>query len=373
MNARHLSHALIAAAAVLLCAVSVRAQAPEASLARPVSTPLPDRAPAIAGDNQADPGYAMYKDGYALVLEEKWREARKKFAELTAQHPRSEYMDDAHYWSAYSLKHIDRKAALEAYEKFIEAYPKSSYCDDAMADLNDLRPQAYVRAPRGAGVAIAPVTPRPGHAPMAPSMRSMERAMKLELRQMSRAGRGLLAPLPFRGHALEEDLDPATRLKMEALYALGETTEDDKSYTTLKDVALDMSQPRPLREAAMDALTNFSKHDVLQVFVEIATRDTNMDIQGFAIDFIGEHGSDKNQRVTVLADLYRSLPRSRADQRETIVYTIADVGNDKAVDFLKTVALSDANYDLRRDAVYYLGNIGGEKARSALYEILKSK
>ena len=49
------------------------------------------------------------------------------------------------------------------------------------------------------------------------------------------------------------------------------------------------------------------------------------------------------------------------------------MGNDKAVDFLKNVAMSDEDFDLRRDAVYYLGNIGGEKARSALYEILKSK
>ena len=37
---------------------------------------------------------------------------------------------------------------------------------------------------------------------------------------------------------------------------------------------------------------------------------------------------DKNQRVTVLEDLFRSLPKSRAEGRRTIVYTIADVGND---------------------------------------------
>jgi len=105
--------------------------------------------------------------------------------------------------------------------------------------------------------------------------------------------------------------------------------------------------------------------------VEIAQKDTSADIQAFAVDYIGEHGSDKNQRVGVLEDLYRSLPKSRAGQRKTIVYTIADIGNDRAVDFLRTVALTDESYDLRRDAVYYLGSIGGDNARSALYEILK--
>lgn len=186
-----------------------------------------------------------------------------------------------------------------------------------MADLNDLRAQAVVgvSVSTGARTAIAPVTPRPGRAPL-PPVRSMERALRLEMRQLGRIGRPQAFSLPFRSLAREDDLDPTTRLKMEALYALGETAEDDRSYATLRDVAIDVKQPRPLREAAMDALTNFTKHDVLQVFVEIATKDTNRDIQGFAIVFIGEHGSDKNQRVTVLADLYRSLPRSRTDQRQ---------------------------------------------------------
>jgi len=294
---------------------------------------------------------------------------------MLAKYPNSDYADDAQYWSAYSMKHIDRKAAIQEYERFVEAHANSRYYDDAMADLDDLRPQAVVAAPHRAGHGVA-VTPLPSIAPippMAPSHRTMERAMRLELRQLGRMGHNRFIPFLPRALGGDEKLDGATQLKMEALYALGETTEDDKSYSTLRDVALDTKQPRPLREAAMDALTNFTKHDVLQVFVEIATRDTNQDVQGYAIDFIGEHGSDKNQNVTILSDLFRSLPRSRTEQRSTIIYAIADVGNDRAVDFLKNVALSDEEYDLRRDAVYYLGNIGGEKARSALYEILNGK
>jgi RNA polymerase sigma-70 factor, ECF subfamily len=39
-----------------------------------------------------------------------------------------------------------------------------------------------------------------------------------------------------------------------------------------------------LRETAMDVLSNFSKHDVLSLYVEIAKSDTNEDIQNAAID-----------------------------------------------------------------------------------------
>jgi len=222
--------------------------------------------------------------------------------------------------------------------------------------------------------AIAPIPPglprRPTAIAIGPNTGNLLRQMKRDMQHLSVFG-GLRAAGPFAGWRKEEKLDDATRLKVDALYALGEIKEDDKSFSTLKDVALDTRQVRPLREAAMDALSGFTKHDALSVFVEIAQKDTSADIQGFAIDYIGEHGTDKNQRVTVLGDLYRTLPKSRADQRRTIVYTIADVGNDRAVDFLKKVALADEDYDLRRDAVYYLGSIGGENARSALYEILK--
>ena len=374
MKSRHLLFMVIGSACVL-SAVTLSAQVRTAALSGTAAGGGSVAAPAaFAGDNQADPGYPLYKEGYALVLEEKWKEARKKFHELIASHPRSEYADDAQYWSAYSLKHIDRKAAIEAYEKFIEAHAQSRYVDDAMADLNDLKNTAPAIAPHGSMTVVTPRPPRsPGSVTSAVPMRSFDRHMRLQLHQLNRIGISRAFALPRTPMADDETMDPGTRLKMEALYALGETTEDDKSYTTLREVALDMKQPQPLREAAMDALTNFSKHDVMGVFVEIATRDTNSDIQGFAIDFIGEHGSDKNQRVAVLADLYRKLPRSRTDQRQTIVYTIADVGNDKAVEFLKSVALGDEDYDLRRDAVYYLGNIGGEKARAALYEILKGR
>jgi tetratricopeptide (TPR) repeat protein len=315
-------------------------------------------------DDKSDPGYALYKEGYALMLEEHYPAARKKFEELLAKYPKSSYADDARYWTAYSLRNSDRERAIEDYRKFIREHPKSPYYDDAVADLNAL--QIETPAP-----VVAPV-PRPG-VPVAitPNTENFMRQMKRNLRLMARAGRINMPGMTFPPGEEEERLDNETRLKMDALYALGENREDDRSFSTLREIALDSRQIRPLREVAMDALSGYTKHDALSVFVEIAKKDTNADIQGFAIDYIGEHGTDKNQRVAVLEDLFRSIPKSRTEQRNTIVYTIADVGNDRAVDFLKKVALSDDDFTLRRDAVYYLGSIGGENARSALYEILK--
>ncbi len=336
----------------------------------------PDLVFAQPPDDKDDPGYSAYKAGYNLILDEAWKDARKKLAEVISKYAKSEYVDDAQYWSAYALMHLDTKKAIEAYNKFIKDYPRSRYCDDAIADLGQLNAPFVVTTtsgPDGARVHVAPIgaiavgkTPRPGYSyRLSSGMRRMSRDLSRELQWL---GNGTPRPPHEPGK-----LDPETQLKMEALYAIGNTKEDEKSFQTLKDVATDLKQPRPLREAAIDALSDFKKFDVLPVYIEIARKDTNSEMQMCAIEYIAEHGKDKNKTVDVLVDLFNSLPNRRGEQSEMIFYSIAEVGSDKAVDFLAKVALTHDDYNLRTNAVYYLGSIGGDKARSALYEILKGK
>src|SRR5947208_10478188 len=93
-----------------------------------------------------DPAYKMYKEGYRLVLDEKWEEARQKFAGMTKKYPKSDYLDDAEYWSAIAIKHVDKKKAVDEYERFILKYPNSNYFDDAFADyqgLSTVRPLSF--------------------------------------------------------------------------------------------------------------------------------------------------------------------------------------------------------------------------------------
>jgi hypothetical protein len=318
-----------------------------------------------------DPGCALFKDGYGLILNEEWANARKKFAELLGKYPKSTCVDDAAYWSAYALMHIDRKKAADAYRTFLHTYKASRYYDDAVADLTMLDPMGIATAPRAIPVPRVHDNGRAVTATIAPQMKKLERVLLRESRLYSRLGlASTFTPFPMH---VSEELNKETVLKMEALYALGETREDEKSFTTLKDVALNRAQPEPVREAAMEALSHFTKHDVMPVFVEIARHDTSLLLGSYAIDYIGELGTDKNETVVILIDLFNGTQPGRSDQRETIFYTIADIGNEKAVEFLRNVALTSDEYDLRRDAVFYLGSIGGEKAREALYEILQAK
>lgn len=343
-------------------------------------------------DDQDDPSAKMYKEGYSLIMDEEWDSARKKLEEMVAKYPKSKHGDEAKYWIAYSLKHTDKKKAKESYRQFLKDYPKSKYYDDAVADLNDLEANWVVyTAPSDSGKKVTVVGGKSGNALSlswtpernARQQYRMTRQLQKSLRVMQpRPNLGVPIKVPkvivmpyssLGALAGDEDVDEETRLKMDVLYALGDTKEDSVSYQTLRDVAVDRKQPRQLRNAAMDALSGFKKFEVLPVFIEIAKTDTSEEIQAAAIDYIGQLSKNKNKSVDALTELFNSIPKHRHEQLETVLNSIAEIGNDKAIDFLAGIARSHENYDLRSQAVYYLGNIGGDKAREALYEVLKAK
>ena len=329
-----------------------------------------------SSDKKNDPAYKLYKEGYDLILDESWEDARKKLAEVIKKYPKSDYADDAEYWSAYALRHIDKKKSIVAYEEFIKKYPSSSYYDDAVSDLNNLGSNFMVTTSGDAEVAVSP-TPGKGYAyAVAPSMHQAQRQLSRVMRSMKHVSIGHPVPVPpltFFPSEEEEKPDPETQLRMDALHALGSSKEDSTSFNALRDVAVDRSQARQLRLAAMEELADFRKHDPLPIYLEIAKNDTSEEIQGAAIDYLGMLPKDKNRSVETLIQLFDAIPANRSDQRENIFYSIAEVGNDKAVDFLAHVARTHGSYDLRSQAVYYLGSIGNERARAALYGILKGR
>ena len=324
-------------------------------------------------DPEDDPAYGLYREGYAFVLEEKWDAALAHFTELIAKHPTSAYVDDARYWSAYALKNTDRTKALEAYETFLRTHRQSRYFPDAMADLAQLRLDLTWSTHLHTFMAItAPDEEGNTYSiAVAPRVNGVERQVRFYARQreQQRPVREVDASRLFTGSIA----DPHVRLKIQALTTIGRGKEDRESFDALREIVLDRNQPPVLRIAAVNSLAGFRKHDALPVLEQIARGDTSEELQYTAIGLIGSLPRDKDRAVRVLADLYHSLPADQTTPRESALFAIADVGNDRAVEFLARVATTDENFDLRGDAVFYLGNIGSARARATLVEILRGK
>ncbi|HTP13861.1 MAG TPA: tetratricopeptide repeat protein [Bacteroidota bacterium] len=366
---------------------------------------------AYVRNDEGDPGQTLYKSGYSDILSEQWAKARKTFADLLKRFPHSTYADDARYWSAYALMHMDKQKALAEYRQFINRHPKSAYLSDAVADLGNAERELEAAKVRREFEMMA------RHRGMNDSLmrdskdrirQAMEGDMDAEnlarLSQLgvvydsafsqfpsfgSGIGRGFEG-MNFRGLAMNmrrlgwqvrrtfgpgssSAIDKNTQLRLEALSAIGHGEEDDRGFTTLKDVAVDRSQPVVIRLEAMDQLADFTKHDVSAVFLDLARTDSSEEIQSESLDHLCDCIKDKDKSVQTLATLYRSVPSAHGSQRSMILFEVADIGNDPAVDFLSSVAKQDTSYERRAEALYYLGNIGGEKARSVLYDVLLNK
>ncbi len=415
-------------------------------MAQPPSSSTPARQPdgdvllALLQGRRDDPAFAVYKEGYGFILDERWGEAQKAFNRMFSRYPASKYVEDARYWSTYALARIDREKALEQYGQFLKAYPSSRYLPDALADIAALQGAAPIAAPTPPDSGLIFRSFRlslPNLRLMALNFSRMKRTLRhhlISLKMMRFPLDGEFPAMPGES----DGIDDATRLKIESLRALGETQGDAGALETFRKIALDRTQPLPLREVAIDEMSKLHGTTPLPTLVEIAREDPSRDVRNLAtlsiggvegdkaktldalaglyqslphgredqrayildavaeiggdrsldflagvaktpgdaelqlsaIDYIGETGRDKNKSLGILISLFGSLPKGRTEARQTVLYSVADIGNDRAVDFLVTVARSGEDTQLRSDAVCLLGNIGGDKAKAALYELL---
>lgn len=344
--------------------------------------------PGIPAADPDDPAFAVYREGYNLILEERWEDARKKFAELVRRHPRSAYLDDALYWTAFSWKQTDRRKAMEAYQGFVRDHPRSRYLDDAVADLQLLEVEEELHRVRQQ--LRAPEPPHEFRVRIPEEFRRLEEEFARQLQshelqarsrlQISREGDTLLARTPefhFRLRVNQEEADADTRLQLKVLQALSDGGDDPRTGQALREIVLDRKHPAPLRISALYILAGSHVHDNQKVFLEVARGDTNEEIQRTAIELIARSGRERRRSVEQLIELFRTFDGtsgasgSSAGRLGTTLYAIATIGDERATEFLAEVARSHPNYAIRGDAVFYLGTIGSESARAALVRLLQ--
>jgi hypothetical protein len=349
----------------------------------------PHAQPAPGGGEADDPSYALYRDGYHAILEEHWGEARRLFEELRRRFPASRYRDDAEYWTAFSWKQDDPGKAREAYEKFIRERSGSTYFGDAIADLRMIEIEA----------ALADIPqPPPSIAPIGQEIRirlpeelrrierDMERIARTQAMMMHRnlmvirEGDTLLAKVPppsMRIRVLPPIAgDPELQIRINALDAMITGKRDESAFKVLHDIALDGRQPVPIRQVALNSLTEFPQKDPGAVFLSVATRDTNETIQRIAIELFAASNRPRDDRTERLMELFRRFEKStprRDGALSTTLYALAAIGDDRAIDFIARIARSGNNQPLRSDAIYYLGNIGTDRARQALFKIVRGE
>ena len=169
--------------------------------------------------------------------------------------------------------------------------------------------------------------------------------------------------------------DPNVKMRSAALYYIGEAGRKDPEAVMkiYKEFLFDPTQPREVRGAVLYSLTRLKTDAAFDLLLQVAKTEPDQRLQQTAIYCIGQRAQDKPKALGILTSLFESIPKDHTETLNALLYSIANIGTDQAVDFLGKVAKTSDNYELRRTAIYHLGNIGGEKARAVLYDILKAK
>jgi HEAT repeat protein len=166
--------------------------------------------------------------------------------------------------------------------------------------------------------------------------------------------------------------DPNEEVRIGATLSIGQVEgENTRPFRTLTRLFHSLPAGRQKQRVyILDAVAETGDEGALRFFVEVARKSDNAGLQSSAVDYIGELCRDQKKCLDLLLDLFNSVPPPSLEARQTILYCAADIGNDRAVEFLSKVARSGSDPQLRSDAVCLLGSIGGDKAKTALYDIL---
>jgi HEAT repeat protein len=169
--------------------------------------------------------------------------------------------------------------------------------------------------------------------------------------------------------------DTDQKMRLIALYALAKHRSASKGEVVglMKGVALRVSENRETRIAALFALADADEDPPLDLYKDLALQEKDEEIRTAAVHILARKVKDKPTAFATLSEIYGKSASGNGRLREAALYGIAEIGTAQSVAFLKGVAISDQNPDLRRQAVYFLGSIRSEEAKAALIDILRKK
>jgi HEAT repeat protein len=169
--------------------------------------------------------------------------------------------------------------------------------------------------------------------------------------------------------------EPDKKLRLTALYALAKRRSESPGEVEalMKDIALRTSEDRETRIAALFALADTKGDAPADLYKDLALQEKEEEIRKVAVHLLARSMKDKTMAFNTLSGIYGKNSSGDRQIKEAALYGIAELGGAQSVAFLKNVARSDQDHEMRRQAVYFLGSIGGDEAKAALIEILKRK
>ena len=367
----------------------------------------------------------IYNAGKALYDEFRYTDAENKFREVVRRFPKNPIADRAEYYLIRTLAQVGKRTeAVNRINAFPKQYPKSNWLDDVQEFriqlTNQLPPRAErillttsqaptapAPAPFPAGPVVAPITPIPPLPPMPfvsvdwagfqssdPEISLQQEVLRALFHNnadhaieiaMERLKANPADPVVLSSLNLVASIRSAQAMAMllgivksstnakarrDAIYWLGQSRGDrDAIVDTLTGLLPSLSEDDS--EAVTFALSQIRTDKSLNALATLARdKSKNEKVCNNAVFWIGQ--SRVANRVGLLEDIYKNS-MDNAKIRQQVMYALSQTRDAQAVTIMGTVAQNDPDIEVRKQAVFWLGQSRSPEANQALEKLLQKK
>lgn len=330
----------------------------------------------------AEDANSAYREGYSLVLAQKWEEAQAYFGDFQSRWQDSEFADDAGYWHCYSAEQASANAEsnFSCYGQFIEQWRDtgSNWVDDArdrmMVIANTLagqgRPQFLLDSLQHLDLPELPDLPdlpdMPDLAAVGLDREEINRRVQDAMEQ-ARAFADGFEPgergrnFQFRGRA--------GRSVDSELLALISALQDDPRAGELLISRLEATDDPAMQARLVLMLQDLEGPGITDKLIDMARNSTDENVQRNAILALLDREDDASRAMLqeVLADT-----KYPVSARTAVIRSLAEWDEQIAVTQLSNLLSTETNVRLIGAASRELMQINSAEARSALIQHYRS-
>jgi HEAT repeat protein len=294
----------------------------------------------VQSSNASDSAMRVFRDGRDRIADEDRSRAAGRFRDFINEYPKHKDVDAAHYWLAFALKKQGKyREADQQVERLMRDYPRSNWIDDARAMRVEIAGETGDRA------AIQAELDKSNQELKMIALQSLfqadpERAAALAgeiLKPDSKANRQLFDVRP--GVAVDADFKGHHGVTN----VVGGTSVSVGSQIETRNLGVFL-----LHEADGNAIAR----------VEVYNLDRQREYSGYRVYWLGRGGNEES------LSLLQSLAASNQPEKvaEHAVFAIAVHDDPRVGGLLKGFVRQSSVTKVRSNAVFWLGQVGGETA-----------
>lgn len=171
--------------------------------------------------------------------------------------------------------------------------------------------------------------------------------------------------LPFLADLARND-QAEVELRRQAVFAIG-ISRDQMALTTLQNLYQSVSQREVKKQIVFAVSINENQNEAVTYLISLATSERDPDVKKQAIFWLGQKAGERSLKF--LGDTVGSNDADTEVQKQA-VFAISQRPKDEAVPLLINIARTHAKAAVRRQAIFWLGQSGDERAVAFFKELL---